>query len=291
VPEANAVPHDAPHEPGFAHPEPIRVQIRAQLRLRCADWQRPRADQLHPKPCESFGRCWLAAGAWRARWWGDCCWPACSIASSPPISTRPAPRVALRTSPASVAQPGERRRPLGPPPFSPRPMQQETLANVFRSDQLAWKVITGLKLYQAPGFMGRFAQQAFSGFSPRNSVARCSGLAAQEISAGGLRCAGDRAAHAADSRFASAAGRGPLGQRGERADSRLWPAGQRIAGRRPRSAGLGLAAEASSSDLKAQVDQGPAATGESFQQSARPAEHSGDSGQRPAQRRPSTRWP
>ncbi len=36
-------------------------------------------------------------------------------------------------------------------------MQQETLANVFRSDQLAWKVITGLKLYQAPGFMDGFA--------------------------------------------------------------------------------------------------------------------------------------
>jgi uncharacterized protein involved in exopolysaccharide biosynthesis/protein involved in polysaccharide export with SLBB domain len=38
-------------------------------------------------------------------------------------------------------------------------VQQETLANVFRSDQLAWRVITGLKLYQAPGFMGRFASK------------------------------------------------------------------------------------------------------------------------------------
>jgi uncharacterized protein involved in exopolysaccharide biosynthesis len=28
---------------------------------------------------------------------------------------------------------------------------------VLRSDQLAWKVITGLKLYQAPGFMDGFA--------------------------------------------------------------------------------------------------------------------------------------
>jgi len=45
------------------------------------------------------------------------------------------------------------------------PVQQETLANVLRSDQLAWKVITGLKLYQAPGFMGRFASK-FSRFSP-----------------------------------------------------------------------------------------------------------------------------
>ena len=39
------------------------------------------------------------------------------------------------------------------------PVQQETLANVFRSDQLAWNVIAGLKLYQAPGFMGSFASR------------------------------------------------------------------------------------------------------------------------------------
>jgi hypothetical protein len=45
------------------------------------------------------------------------------------------------------------------------PVQQETLASVFRSDQLAWKVITGLKLYQAPGFMGRSLSR-FQGFNP-----------------------------------------------------------------------------------------------------------------------------
>jgi hypothetical protein len=41
--------------------------------------------------------------------------------------------------------------------------QLETLASIFRSDQLAWKVITSEKLYQAPGFMGRFAHR-FPGF-------------------------------------------------------------------------------------------------------------------------------
>jgi polysaccharide export outer membrane protein len=47
------------------------------------------------------------------------------------------------------------------------PVQQETVANVFRSDQLAWKVILGLKLYQAPGFMGRFSSK-FPDFHPEN---------------------------------------------------------------------------------------------------------------------------
>ena len=43
------------------------------------------------------------------------------------------------------------------------PVQQETLANVFRSDQLAWRVIKDLKLYQAPGFKRSFDER-FPGF-------------------------------------------------------------------------------------------------------------------------------
>jgi len=46
------------------------------------------------------------------------------------------------------------------------PLQQETLANVFRSDELAWRVIKELKLYQAQGFRGNFAYQ-FPNFVPR----------------------------------------------------------------------------------------------------------------------------
>jgi polysaccharide export outer membrane protein len=66
--------------------------------------------------------------------------------------------VALRTSPAS---PLSLQAPefFGSASILSAPVQQETLANVFRSDQLAWNVITGLKLYQAPGFMGNFANR------------------------------------------------------------------------------------------------------------------------------------
>jgi polysaccharide export outer membrane protein len=71
-------------------------------------------------------------------------------------------RVALRTEPAAPlgmesAEPGAAASILS------APLQLETLANVFRSDQLAWRVITGLKLYQAPGFKGRFDGK-FPGF-------------------------------------------------------------------------------------------------------------------------------
>jgi polysaccharide export outer membrane protein len=73
-------------------------------------------------------------------------------------------RIALRTSPASSLS-LEAPEPFGTASLLSAPVQQETLANVFRSDQLAWKVITGLKLYQAPGFMGRFASR-FPDFRP-----------------------------------------------------------------------------------------------------------------------------
>jgi len=73
-------------------------------------------------------------------------------------------RVALRTTPASALS-LEAPELFGTASILSAPVQQETLANVFRSDQLAWKVITGLKLYQAPGFMGRFKSK-FPDFRP-----------------------------------------------------------------------------------------------------------------------------
>jgi polysaccharide export outer membrane protein len=73
-------------------------------------------------------------------------------------------RVALRTQPASALSLEAPER-FGPASILSAPVQQETLANVLRSDQLAWKVITGLKLYQAPGFRGRFAGK-FPDFHP-----------------------------------------------------------------------------------------------------------------------------
>ena len=73
-------------------------------------------------------------------------------------------RVALRTAPSS---------PLGLQAAEPMvaasilsaPLQLETLANVFRSDQLAWKVILEKKLYVEPAFRGRFAGK-FPNFNP-----------------------------------------------------------------------------------------------------------------------------
>ena len=78
-------------------------------------------------------------------------------------------RVALRTSPASALS-LEAPEPFGSASILSAPVQQETLANVFRSNQLAWRVITGLKLYQAPGFMGRFAGK-FPDFRPETPAA------------------------------------------------------------------------------------------------------------------------
>ncbi len=45
-------------------------------------------------------------------------------------------------------------------------IELETLAGVLRSDRLAWKVITGLKPYQALGFRGSFARR-FPAFRPQ----------------------------------------------------------------------------------------------------------------------------
>ena len=49
--------------------------------------------------------------------------------------------------------------------FASGQIQLETLANVFRSDQLAWRVVSSQKLYQAPAFMGSFARR-FPNFDP-----------------------------------------------------------------------------------------------------------------------------
>ncbi len=75
-------------------------------------------------------------------------------------------RVELRTTPASsLSLSGT--EPLISASILSAPLQLETLANVFRSDQLAWRVINELKLYQAPGFMGGFARR-FPGYRPES---------------------------------------------------------------------------------------------------------------------------
>ena len=73
-------------------------------------------------------------------------------------------KVALRQAPASSLS-MEAAEPLAAASLLSAPLQLETLADVFRSDQLAWRVIVALKLYQEPGFLGRFGHR-FSGFRP-----------------------------------------------------------------------------------------------------------------------------
>jgi polysaccharide export outer membrane protein len=68
-------------------------------------------------------------------------------------------RVELRTSAISTLSLGAQ-EPYASASSLSAPLQQETLANVLRSDQLAWRVITGLKLHQAPGFTGSFASRS-----------------------------------------------------------------------------------------------------------------------------------
>ncbi len=71
-------------------------------------------------------------------------------------------RVELRTAPASSLN-LEANSPFASASVLAAPMALETLAGVLRSDQLAWRVIAGLRLYQAPGFCGNFASR-FPGF-------------------------------------------------------------------------------------------------------------------------------
>ncbi|HUD22675.1 MAG TPA: polysaccharide biosynthesis/export family protein [Acidobacteriaceae bacterium] len=72
-------------------------------------------------------------------------------------------KVALRTAPASALSLDAAGGALAAASILSAPLQQETLANYLRSDQLAWKVITDLKLYRAAAFNGRF-EHLFPGF-------------------------------------------------------------------------------------------------------------------------------
>ena len=76
-------------------------------------------------------------------------------------------RVALRGAPeSSLAM--DRLDPASGS-FASGQVQLETLANEFRSDQLAWNVITRLMLYRSPGFLRTFGQK-FPGFDPAKST-------------------------------------------------------------------------------------------------------------------------
>lgn len=71
--------------------------------------------------------------------------------------------LALRTAPATALHMDDAES--GSTSSASEQTELETLANVFRSDQLAWRVIVEKKLYAAPGFRGRFAAR-FPDFRP-----------------------------------------------------------------------------------------------------------------------------
>jgi polysaccharide export outer membrane protein len=71
-------------------------------------------------------------------------------------------RVELRTAPVSSLNLDSTEPAVSTSVLS-APVAQETMADVFRSDRLAWRVIRELKLYEASGFQGDFARR-FPGF-------------------------------------------------------------------------------------------------------------------------------
>jgi len=83
----------------------------------------------------------------------------CAIA---PNQYEAAARIELRTAPASSLS-LDAPQPQASASILSAPIALETLAGILRSDALAWRVIAGLKLYQAPGFRGSF-ESKFPGF-------------------------------------------------------------------------------------------------------------------------------
>jgi polysaccharide export outer membrane protein len=61
---------------------------------------------------------------------------------------------------------------IAPASILSTPLQLETLVNVMRSEQLAWRVITGLKLYEAQGFVSDFGGKfpAFDAAKPASKA-------------------------------------------------------------------------------------------------------------------------
>jgi polysaccharide export outer membrane protein len=74
-------------------------------------------------------------------------------------------KVALRMQPATSLS-VDATETLAPASILSTPLQLETMANVLRSEQLAWRVITGMRLYESAAFSRNFAQR-FPGFDPQ----------------------------------------------------------------------------------------------------------------------------
>jgi len=156
VPESNDVPHDSPYDPDEGPNQWLPARpgsgARGSTRNLSELWS------VLVRRRRLMG--WVVGGMLLA------CLLYCLIA---PNQYEASAKVGLRTSPASALG-LEAQEQFVAASILTAPVQQETLASVFRSNQLAWKVITGLKLYQAPGFMGRFASK-FPGFRPEDPAA------------------------------------------------------------------------------------------------------------------------
>lgn len=145
MPDASAFEHDSPHEPDARY----------------------RADVSRHSSSTSLRELWEVLARRRgliASIVGGLlllCLLYCLVA---PNQYEASAKVALRTSPASSIS-LEASDTLASASILSAPTQVETLASVLRSDQLAWRVITELKLYREPGFNGRF-ERLFSQFRP-----------------------------------------------------------------------------------------------------------------------------
>ena len=131
--------------------------------------------------------------------------------------------VALRQGPASALS-MDGPEPVAVASLLSAPLQLETIAHLLRSDRLAWRVITELKLYREPGFQDDFAQK-FPGFHPDMPGRGCTSVLAGSVPEAPPSAVG--AAHAADRDSLSLPRRGIVGRGGECADSRLSAAGER----------------------------------------------------------------
>jgi len=126
----------------------------------------------------SYGLRELAGMLWRRRGfvWGTMggllllCVAYCLIA---PNQYEASARVALRMQPTSSLT-VDAVETMAPASILSTPLQLETLVNVLRSEQLAWRVITGLKLYQSSAFSRSFAVR-FPGFDPQKPTPEAQG--------------------------------------------------------------------------------------------------------------------
>jgi uncharacterized protein involved in exopolysaccharide biosynthesis len=106
----------------------------------------------------------IVARRWHLFWkiWGAlllACLSYCLIA---PNQYEASAKVALRQAPVSALE-QQAAEPMVAASILSAPLQLETLANVFRSERLAWRVILNLDLFDAPGFASRFKGK-FPGF-------------------------------------------------------------------------------------------------------------------------------